>query len=341
MNEDKYMRIIKRILATIGILLAIAIVTLALLLTVSPKPTASFFARAFNGPVKITNKKMYDENQSQLKGINPVLYGHFADENADIYQPKAQMNNKVVVWVHGGGYIGGDKVGLKEFATDLVAKTHVTFMAINYSLAPDAKYPTQLKQLSKALGYMREHAADFGLDPNKVEFILGGDSAGAQIAAQYAALATNTKYAQTLKEVTVAPNINIAGTVLYCGPYDFKQILADSGKQSLLMKWFTHTIGWSLTGSFFWKNSNLVEQGSVPDKVTAEYPTSYITDGNKFTFESSGKKLVQSLQANKVPVTSRFFAKKEAVNHEYQFALNTKRAQETFTQTVTFVNNLK
>lgn len=334
------MRILKRILQTLAIIITGLIIVVVLLLTVSPKPSASFFARAFNGTVKITNNKMYTLNQQNVKMSSNIDYGQQKDETADIYHPKTGANNKIVVWMHGGGFIGGDKSGMKEFATDLVGQTKVTFVALNYTVAPEGKYPTQVQQLAKGLQFVQKHAAEWGLDPNKVQIILGGDSAGAQIAAQYAALATNPTYAKDVSQVNV-PVKKLAGTVLYCGPYDFQLITkGDKDNKNWLMKWFMHTIGWSMTGKFFWNNSTLVAQGSIPNKVTSAFPTSYITDGNRFTFESSGKELVSQLTQHGVPVTSRFFPANEAVNHEYQFDFATDKAQVTFAQTVKFINEL-
>ncbi|MCM0599663.1 alpha/beta hydrolase [Periweissella fabalis] len=334
------MRVLKRIGQILAIIIAGLIIVITLLLTVSPKPSASFFARAFNGTVKITNPKMYIRNQQNVKVLSSLAYGQQKDEKADIYRAKSNPSNKIVVWMHGGGFIGGDKSGMKEFATNLVGQTKVTFVALNYTVAPDGKYPTQVQQLAKGLRFVKENASQWGIDPSKMQIILGGDSAGAQIAAQYAALATNPNYAKIIPEVTL-PVKQLAGTVLYCGPYDFRLFIDDNkANKSWLMKWFVHTIGWSMTGKFFWDKSTLVEQGSVPNKVTSAFPASYITDGNRFTFESSGKELVKQLDKHGVPVTARFFPKNEAVNHEYQFDFASQKAQITFEQTVKFIDAL-
>lgn len=82
------MRIIKRILQTLAIIIMGLLIVIVLLLTVSPKPSASFFAQAFNGTVKITNPKMYMSNQPNVKVTKSVAYGQQKDETADIYQPK-------------------------------------------------------------------------------------------------------------------------------------------------------------------------------------------------------------------------------------------------------------
>lgn len=335
------MSIWKKVLISLSILIASLIFILGLLLVVSPKPAVKLFSRAFDLPVRITNKSMYEANAPFAKPIVSVKYGSTKDETADIYQPKANLNNKVIIWVRGGGFIAGDKKGLKEFGTDIVAKTHATVMSINYTVAPEAKYPTQVEQLAHAVAYLKANAHRFNLDADKLSIIIGGDSSGAQIAAQYAALVTNPKYAKEIPTVAPVKDVKLAGTILYCGPYDFALIAKESKQQGIMMRWFVHTVGWAMTGKFFWHDSTLVSQASIPDQITKNYPPTYVTDGNYFSFPSSGKLLVKQLEQHQVPVTSRFFDKKEKVNHEYQFDLATKRARITFNQTVDFVNAIK
>lgn len=50
----------------------------------------------------------------------------------------------VIIWLHGGGFVGGDKSSLKEFATYLAVDTQVAVVAMNYQVAPVLRYPGQL-----------------------------------------------------------------------------------------------------------------------------------------------------------------------------------------------------
>lgn len=333
------MQILKRILMILTSLIGALLVVLVLLLTVSPKPAIKIFAPVFNGTVPIKNYKEYQSNRQASLPIKRLVYGKQKDENMDLYQPKGQISDKVVVWVHGGGFIGGDKAGLKEFATALVAKNRVSVLALNYTVAPDGKYPTQVKQLAQALAFLKAHAGSYNLRPNNMKVILGGDSAGAQIAGQYAALATNKNYQAQMPAIKIVSKLDLVATILYCGPYDFNLITQDAKKQGLLMQWFVHTVGWAMTGKFFWSQSKIVTEASIPKWVNSNFPATYITDGNHYSFESSGKLLVDKLKAHNVPVTTRFFAKNTTVNHEYQFELDTPRAQTTLAQTIAFINN--
>ena len=56
-------------------------------------------------------------------------------------------------------------------------------VVLHYSVAPAAHYPTALRQLAWTVAYLREHAAEYHIDPNKV--VVAGFSAGGHLAASY------------------------------------------------------------------------------------------------------------------------------------------------------------
>lgn len=319
----------------LGFLVSI-IVVVTLLLVVSPRPSVLLFSRAFDGPVKITNPKMYNNAKKIVSVRRNLSYGNKKTEKADIYYPQNNRETKVIFWVHGGGFIGGDKKSIKEFGTYVAARTNSIVISINYTVSPTGKYPTQLYQLSAAIRHFTKNSARYNL-PKSPKVFVGGDSAGAQIAAQYLAIQANTKYAQKFSK-TLVSNLNFKGAILYCGPYDFSMIQKEAkASNNLLMRWFVHTVGWSMTGDFFWSKSNLATEANIANQVTKNYPATYITDGNQYTFESSGKELAKSLESKNVDVKTRFFAKSERVNHEYQFDFATKKAKKTLEQTIKFI----
>ncbi|WP_163313982.1 alpha/beta hydrolase, partial [Klebsiella aerogenes] len=82
--------------------------------------------------------------------------------------------------------------------------------------------PTPIRQANRALAFLSAQASQLKINANKM--VLAGDSAGAQIAAQTAALVTNERYAQALR-ISPEPMANqIAGVLLYCGVYDITQM---------------------------------------------------------------------------------------------------------------------
>lgn len=328
-----------RFLKVFGVITVSLLTVLILLLTVSPAPSTWFFARAFNGPAKITNKHLYSQNKRNISCTSNTQYGSEKDEIADIYTPKNHKTGRVLYWMHGGGFIGGDKSGTKEFATYIANLTSTTVVSLNYTVAPKGRYPTQLQQLAKAVSHFQKKSHLLKTAENSKIYI-GGDSAGAQIAAQYVAAQSNSTYAKQLKSVDLGKKIKISGAILYCGPYNFGRIRLEAKKSgSILTQWFVHTIGWAVSGHFFWNKSDLVTEANIASHVSSDFPKTYITDGTRYTFTSSGKELAASLRKSKVPTTTRFFPADQAVSHEYQFQFNSPKAKETLNQTVQFIQS--
>jgi acetyl esterase/lipase len=88
----------------------------------------------------------------------------------------------VLLFFHGGGYIGAASRGHLKFQFDLVRRSraaHVdlSIFSLAYTLAPEQTYPVQLGQAVSALRYLLE---DQKRDPGTV--LLGGDSAGGNLA---------------------------------------------------------------------------------------------------------------------------------------------------------------
>ena len=94
----------------------------------------------------------------------------------------------VVVYVHGGGFQVGDKANQVAHKVALFTGEGWAFASVNYRLVGDpaagpdgAVYPRAERDVARAVGHLRAHAADYGLDPANV--MLLGHSAGAFLVA--------------------------------------------------------------------------------------------------------------------------------------------------------------
>lgn len=87
---------------------------------------------------------------------------------------------KVILYFHGGGYVlpcsGGHMKWLFDLTQDLSKSSSVSAVLLGYTVAPDAQYPTQLKQAAELLEYMIEKE---GKKPS--DLIVAGDSAGGNL----------------------------------------------------------------------------------------------------------------------------------------------------------------
>lgn len=132
----------------------------------------------------------------------------------DVYRPKAAGSDKlpVIVNVHGGGWVYGDKEVYQYYCMDMCRRG---FAVVNFSyrLAPVFKFPIQLEDTIMAFDWVQSHAEEYGFDLDRIYAV--GDSAGANILALYCLVCTNEEY-EARYEARLLPN----AIALNCGIYD-------------------------------------------------------------------------------------------------------------------------
>ncbi|MFC9690540.1 alpha/beta hydrolase [Kribbella sp. NPDC056951] len=100
---------------------------------------------------------------------------------ARVYQPVHSTGPApIVLWLHGGGFIGGHLRDIEYATSGIAAAGNVVVVSLNYRLAPEDPYPAGLNDVHDALIWIREHAAELGGDGR---IAVGGQSAGAGLAA--------------------------------------------------------------------------------------------------------------------------------------------------------------
>ncbi len=145
----------------------------------------------------------------------------------DIYSPPNAKNLPVVFWIHGGGWVTGDKsdVALKP---KWFNERGWIFVSINYRLLPSVEMDVLTGDVAKAFGWVHKNIARHGGDPERI--LVGGHSAGAQLAAL---LCTDHR----LIESEGAPASVLKGCVPVDGDtYDIPAIIASAELRLLLHK---------------------------------------------------------------------------------------------------------
>lgn len=100
-----------------------------------------------------------------------------------IYQPY-NATDETIVFFHGGGFVYGSLDSHDQLARLLASYTHQTIISVGYSLAPDAKHPTQIEEALLVLEDIPSLCEKYGFETRRVS--LAGDSAGGFIALQTA-----------------------------------------------------------------------------------------------------------------------------------------------------------
>ena len=140
----------------------------------------------------------------------------------------------VIINVHGGGYVYGNKEVYQYYAANLAQKGFVV-INYNYRLAPRYKFPAPLEDLNEVIKWSLEHQDDYPVDMENVFLI--GDSAGAQIACQYGCIYSNSQY-ERIMEIT-KPKVTIKALSLACGMYDLKKRIVAEGKTGVIRDYLT------------------------------------------------------------------------------------------------------
>lgn len=183
---------------------------------------------AMETDIVYVNKKDYQLNDTDLK--------------LDLYQPvdDTAENRPVIIWVHGGGMYTGSKNESWEpvcaLASDFAKKGYVC-ISIDYRLNPEWEQTGAFNETMKnaaediasAVGWVREHAAEYRMDSNRI--ILAGYSSGAEIVDNYyfSNFLTDEK---TFDKSGIKAVISISGNRLF---YDNSACSGDSDVKCLIL----------------------------------------------------------------------------------------------------------
>jgi len=116
-----------------------------------------------------------------------ILPGPVGDMNVRCYHPSNQSTGRakgkgaVLIYIHGGGWTVGSLPEFDTFFRIMAEEGGIQVYALEYRLAPEWKYPTQLHEVEATLRWLHSHASERGIDPNRIA--VGGDSAGGNMTA--------------------------------------------------------------------------------------------------------------------------------------------------------------
>lgn len=118
-----------------------------------------------------------------------LRYGGHPRHRLDVHTARELSQAPVLVFVHGGGFVGGDKLFPGTPMFDLVGAWAVRRGAVGvtmtHRLAPEHKWPAGAEDVAAAVAWIRDNIAGYGGDPGKI--VVAGNSAGAVHVASYVA----------------------------------------------------------------------------------------------------------------------------------------------------------
>jgi acetyl esterase/lipase len=152
----------------------------------------------------------------------------------DIYKPKVESNSPrpCVVWIHGGGWQGGNKSSGARLLAPFVASGDYVGVSVGYRLTDVAPFPAQIHDCKAAIRYVRANATKLGIDSNKIG--VWGSSAGGHLVSLLGTSGDVKAVEGTLGTTGVSSRVTCV--VDYCGPADFPNFELTSGARGPISK---------------------------------------------------------------------------------------------------------
>lgn len=302
----------------------------------SPWPGALLIRAAFDRGAERTARALQPHVPAGgVEHLDEIYDAADPDGRFDLFLP-APANRAagtplpVVVWVHGGGAVSGRRGDVGNYARILAAQGFAV-AAVDYTIAPEATYPTPVRQVNAALGYLAAHGSRWGLSSER--FVLAGDSAGAQIAAQVGNLTAVPAYARALGIAPALRREQLRALLLFCGPYVMRSSDLDG-----LGRAFMHTVLWAYSGTRRYETDARFATANVIDYVTADFPPAFVSAGNADPLLRHSVALATRLRDVGAPVRTLFFASdhEPPLPHEYQFDLDGDAGRLALREAVAF-----
>ncbi len=252
----------------------------------------------------------------------------FDNGKLDLYAAKGEEKLPLIVYAHGGYYVGDDKRDFAYYCQTLASRGYVV-ANLNYQFAPEGKYPTQMLQVNEAIRFLLDRAEEYRIDKQRI--FIGGDSAGAHLSSQMGLYYTNPAFQQRIGgDPAISPD-QLRGVILHCGYYNMDTLRATG---FLLI---ADSI-WMMTGEKHYEGTELAKSMNTVAWVTPAYPATFIDCGDKDSFLSQAVEMIACVEAQGVevvsylPTTTGF-----PLLHEFQVRLNMAEAQEGLERLVGFL----
>lgn len=114
-----------------------------------------------------------------------------------VHRPATAQPLPVMIYIHGGGWVWGSVDTHDHIMRGYADAAGCAVVGPDYALSPEAAFPQALEECAAVVRWVAQHGAEWGLDPTRI--VIGGDSAGGNLALATALLLRETDPALALR----------------------------------------------------------------------------------------------------------------------------------------------
>ncbi len=252
----------RRYVAAAVLLIMVIVVTLFLVLS-------NFYGSDDpQGPALLPIKTSYT-----IQSAIPYFNDSNPQHRLDAYLPNGTGPFPAIIYLHGGGWVAGNRSDFAAIAS-LYALRGIAGFSIDYTLSTpynNSAWPQNLKDVIAALEFVRENAAVYHVDPEKIAVL--GSSAGAQLASLVGTVSGDESFLE-LQDLQKLVKRQICLVINYDGVTDLEYV-GQHYNQSLIYDIVTSAFG----NQTYTQNPDLWRQASPATYVAADDPTFVFVHG--------------------------------------------------------------
>jgi acetyl esterase/lipase len=222
--------------------------------------------------------------------------------------PAGRDRRPALMQIHGGGWVLGDKreQGL-PLLNHMAAQGWVGFN-VNYRMSPGVALPEHLIDLKRGLAWIKEHADEYGIDPDFV--CVTGGSAGGHLTAMMGLTVNDPRYQPGFE----GADTSVAAAVPFYGVYDFTPHGAFGADPEIFRRFLEPIV----VQAFVDEEPERFQEASPTHHVRADAPPFFAIHGNKDTLApvEDARAFVEKLRAvSKEPV---LYAEMQGAQHAFE-----------------------
>lgn len=240
-------------------------------------------------------KFVYNKNSPEVRGVHRnISYNDpsIKKQRLDVILPLQEGVRPIVINIHGGGFVIGDKDDTLRTCKYFANKGFLVFN-INYRLGPKYSFPTQLKDITKAINWIYENAPEYGGDINSI--VIMGDSAGACLTSWYINALNNDELFMKIGEYSKLKIECIKAVCMYYGVYNFASVMNN-----------TFFFRKPMVKYYIGKSKENERLASPINYVNENFPETFLCCGQKDSLYSQTEEFYNALNEKNVNIITHF-----------------------------------